>query len=417
MKSVRILFAAALLIVSVSAAAAQDTAQTPAELCASAGTPAEPATRSYTQAEQVLQPGVDYRAVFCTSAGPVYIDLLEEVAPITVNNFVFLAQNDYYNNTIFHRVIQDFMAQGGDPTGTGSGGPGYQFEDEFVGFLTFTEPGLLAMANAGPGTNGSQFFITTVPTPHLDFRHTIFGRVLEGQENVESIELRDPQAAGSTATTLDTVVIVEDTAAVETTYTAPPRATAEQVEALIAQLGTELPSQLTLNADFSGLKTAETVIAGIAAEQQEAFAALLDESGFQYRAAARVENTACALDDAPFGALSYTIDAFASREGAAAVLATAADPAGALYQAPIADGYAVLEAETALPYPIFIGVEQRCDQEMTRALTYWQRGNLVITAQATYPANSQANADTWLQQLVGFQIFERLFADVLLSAL
>src|SRR5688572_14124487 len=120
----------------------------------------------------------------CTDAGAIYIDLLEDFAPATVNNFVFLAQNNYYDNTIFHRVLEDFMAQGGDPTGTGSGGPGYQFRDEFAPFLTFDRPYLLAMANAGAGTNGSQFFITTAETPHLDFRHTIFGDVLEGQENV-----------------------------------------------------------------------------------------------------------------------------------------------------------------------------------------------------------------------------------------
>ncbi|MCA9912212.1 MAG: peptidylprolyl isomerase, partial [Anaerolineae bacterium] len=118
------------------------------ELCDSA-TPTEPATRSYSQAEQVLEDGVDYQAIFCTDAGPIYVDLFEDQTPVTVNNFVFLAQNNYYDNTIFHRVIQDFMAQGGDPTGTGMGGPGYQFQDEIVQGLTFDTPGLLAMANAG----------------------------------------------------------------------------------------------------------------------------------------------------------------------------------------------------------------------------------------------------------------------------
>ncbi|MEL6527834.1 MAG: peptidylprolyl isomerase, partial [Chloroflexota bacterium] len=143
-------------------------AGTPTEIC-EASTPAEePVSRDYAQPEQVLEVGVDYRAVFCTSAGAIYIDLLEAYTPETVNNFVFLADEGYYNNTIFHRVIEDFMAQAGDPTGTGTGGPGYQFADEIIGFLAFDRPGLLAMANAGPGTNGSQFFITTAETPWLN---------------------------------------------------------------------------------------------------------------------------------------------------------------------------------------------------------------------------------------------------------
>ena len=137
----------ALLLLAAFAVSAQD-AQTPTELCEQA-VPAEgPATREFSTADWVLEEGVDYRAVLCTDAGPVYVDLFEAFTPITVNNFVFLAQNGYYNNTTFHRVIQDFMVQGGDPTGTGTGGPGYQFEDEFVGFLNFDRPGWLAMANA-----------------------------------------------------------------------------------------------------------------------------------------------------------------------------------------------------------------------------------------------------------------------------
>ncbi len=151
----------AVLLAAVGMASAQGTSL--ADLCAAASKD-EPATRSFDGPEQVLESGVDYRAIFCTQAGPVYVDLFEDYAPQTVNNFVFLAQNGYYNNTTFHRVIEDFMAQGGDPTGTGSGGPGYQFGDETPGFLVFDRPGLLAMANAGPGTNGSQFFLTTAVT-------------------------------------------------------------------------------------------------------------------------------------------------------------------------------------------------------------------------------------------------------------
>lgn len=207
--------------------------QTPDEICNEAiPQVTEPETRTYDEAEDVLEEGIDYKAIFCTEDGAIYIDLLENLTPITVNNFVFLADNGYYNNTTFHRVIADFMAQGGDPTGTGSGGPGYQFEDEFVPYLAFNTPGWLAMANAGPGTNGSQFFITRVPTPHLNGRHTIFGRVLEGQDVVDDMQNRDPQNpsdAESPGVTLHTVLIVTDDSDIETTYEAPEVATPEEI--------------------------------------------------------------------------------------------------------------------------------------------------------------------------------------------
>ena len=178
-------------IVSIVTAQAS---QSPQALCDAAES-SDLAMMQFAQAEQVIDQTLDYRALICTSAGAIYLDLYENLTPITVNNFVFLAEQGYYDNTSFHRVIPDFMAQGGDPTATGRGGPGYQFGDEPVGFLTFDRPGLLAMANAGPGTNGSQFFLTTSPTPHLNYKHTIFGDVLAGQENVLAIRERDPQTA------------------------------------------------------------------------------------------------------------------------------------------------------------------------------------------------------------------------------
>lgn len=117
------------------------------------------------------------QAVMETSQGEIHLDLFPDQAPVTVANFVNLARRGYYDGLTFHRVIDDFMIQGGCPRGTGTGGPGYQFEDEFDPALRHDRPGRLSMANAGPGTNGSQFFITHVPTPWLDDAHSIFGQV------------------------------------------------------------------------------------------------------------------------------------------------------------------------------------------------------------------------------------------------
>ncbi len=126
-------------------------------------------------------------AHFDTSLGKFTIELFEQETPNTVANFVKLAEKKFYNGVIFHRVIDGFMIQGGDPTGTGRGGPGYQFADEFHPKLKHNSEGILSMANAGPNTNGSQFFITLAPTPHLDGRHTVFGKVTEGMDVVRKI--------------------------------------------------------------------------------------------------------------------------------------------------------------------------------------------------------------------------------------
>ena len=132
-----------------------------------------------------------YTATIETTRGEIVIELYPQYAPKTVNNFVFLARNGFYNDVTFHRVIPNFMIQGGDPTGTGRGGPGYRFADEFTGNPLKHETGVLSMANAGPGTNGSQFFITHSPQPHLDGRHTVFGKVIEGQDVVDSVKQGD----------------------------------------------------------------------------------------------------------------------------------------------------------------------------------------------------------------------------------
>jgi peptidyl-prolyl cis-trans isomerase B (cyclophilin B) len=129
-----------------------------------------------------------YSAAFNTSRGEILCELFAKDAPKTVNNFVFLAREKFYDGTVFHRVIPNFMIQGGDPTGTGSGGPGYQFADELKGNPHKHQVGSLSMANAGPNTNGSQFFITHVVTNWLDGKHTVFGKVSSGQDVVNKIQ-------------------------------------------------------------------------------------------------------------------------------------------------------------------------------------------------------------------------------------
>jgi cyclophilin family peptidyl-prolyl cis-trans isomerase len=156
-----------------------------------------------------IDPKKKYKAQMETDKGTMVIELFADKAPKTVNNFVFLAREGYYEGIIFHRVIANFMVQGGDPTGRGSGGPGYKFGDEFHASLKHDKQGMLSMANAGPGTNGSQFFITHVPTPHLDGKHTIFGQVVEGLDVLISISPRDPGNVNAPAVKIIRVTIEE----------------------------------------------------------------------------------------------------------------------------------------------------------------------------------------------------------------
>jgi cyclophilin family peptidyl-prolyl cis-trans isomerase len=150
-----------------------------------------------------------YTAVLSTEKGDITLELFADKVPATVNNFVFLARQGFYDDTIFHRVITGFMAQGGDPTGSGRGGPGYRFADEFHASLKHDKPGILSMANAGPGTNGSQFFITHVPTPHLNNKHSVFGQVISGMDILLSIPDRDPMKVHSPGVKINKVTIQE----------------------------------------------------------------------------------------------------------------------------------------------------------------------------------------------------------------
>ncbi len=158
----------------------------------------------------VINPQKKYAAIFHTVRGDMKVELFAAQAPITVNNFVFLARDGFYNDTTFHRVIGGFMAQGGDPTGTGTGGPGYRFDDESGALaLQHSGAGILSMANAGRNTNGSQFFITYGPTPHLNGKHGVFGRVIEGMNVLQSIHERDPQRSRQPGDAIQSIEIIE----------------------------------------------------------------------------------------------------------------------------------------------------------------------------------------------------------------
>ncbi len=191
--------------------------------------PKEPAVKRYdSYPAMTIDPDKSYTATFeLEKGGEFEVELYAKEAPKTVNSFVFLARDGFYDGVTFHRVIQDFMAQGGDPTGTGSGGPGYSFENEVSLERRHDTPGTLSMANSGgAATNGSQFFITFIPTPFLDGYeadgtpkdcsqrgvscHTVFGRVVEGMDVVNSISLRDPQTARTPGDAIKTITITEE---------------------------------------------------------------------------------------------------------------------------------------------------------------------------------------------------------------
>jgi cyclophilin family peptidyl-prolyl cis-trans isomerase len=167
--------------------------------------------KQYSKApEMQIDPAKQYTAIMHTDKGDIQIELFAAQAPRTVNNFVFLAREGFYNGTTFHRVIGGFMAQGGDPTGTGTGGPGYKFADEPGALaLKHDSKGVLSMANAGANTNGSQFFITYGPTPHLNGKHAVFGRVVSGMNVAESIRERDPGRDRQPGDRLISVDIIE----------------------------------------------------------------------------------------------------------------------------------------------------------------------------------------------------------------
>lgn len=170
--------------------------------------------KSYPKApELAIDPNKKYAAVFHTERGDIRVELYAKEAPITVNNFVFLARDGFYNGTTFHRVIRNFMVQGGDPLGTGVGGPGYKWNDEPGALrLKHSGPGVLSMANAGANTNGSQFFITHQATPHLDGKHAVFGQITDPNslKVLMTIRERDPGRDPKPGDKLNSVEIIEE---------------------------------------------------------------------------------------------------------------------------------------------------------------------------------------------------------------
>jgi peptidylprolyl isomerase len=176
---------------------------------------AEPAAtgKQYASAPPMtIDPAKNYTATIKTPRGDIVVKLRPDLAPETVNSFVFLSKDGFYDGVTFHRVLQDFMAQGGDPTGTGMGGPGYTVKGEFTTAVSFDKPGYLAMARPGNDVNGngSQFFITTAPATFLDGQYTIFGEVVSGQDLVNGIPLRDPETATTPGEAMQTITISED---------------------------------------------------------------------------------------------------------------------------------------------------------------------------------------------------------------
>lgn len=388
---------------------------TPEEICAAVTPASEPATRQYSGPAEVLEDETDYRAVLCTDAGAIYVDLFEDITPVTVNNFVFLAERGFYNNTTFHRVIDGFMAQAGDPTGTGTGNPGYRFVDEFVGFLHFDRPGLLAMANSGqPTTNGSQFFITRetnqLPT-HLNYRHTIFGEVLEGQPVVEAIRVRDPQSASSPGTALEAVVIITEPDAVASPYERPARATSDLVIERIEGAGTALVDWPFLSAIADQVGAFDPSDVTLVDEALQA-----DLNTFLERYQVSVvrtahENPTCDTTVVPVLGSAYRLFEFENTAQASAALADDLFPS--LARAGSSATFSTTQTSEALPHTFYVTETTACSVDAIRVMSYWQRGRFIAVVEALLPASEAEQADLWLDQVVGRRIYENAISDVL----
>ncbi len=402
-----------LILALMPAVSLAQAAQMPARLCAAAVPAADPATREFPNGpEQVLQPGVDYRAIFCTGAGPVYVDLFETATPETVNSFVFLAQNGFYNNTTFRTAGEGLMVLGGDPTATGPGAPGYFFDDEIVGYLNFDRPGQLAMANDGPDANGSRFMFTTGIASILSYEHSIFGEVLDGMENVASIGLSDHSTANTAVRRLDTVLVITDASTVA--VDAPPLddATIEDLQNALNLALSGVNGPEATNVETTGIFDLDATVAQAPDAAQDAFRAALQENSFSARVRIAVKNAAC--DFSPGYALTaangYLLDVYATGDDASAALAS-----GAYGQVLEADGFTPTSVEN-LTQPVYTKPVTQCDQLMNVAVTQWQRGRMVAELSATVPASNSFGAIPALTRLVSRE-YEWYFGDVLRAEL
>lgn len=413
MKKLVVMLLVGLLIVPFMSHAQESDRLTPDEICASATPAPEPTTREFTAPEQVLEVGVDYSAVLCTESGAVYVDLFETLAPQTVNSFVFLAQNGFYNNTTFHRVLQDFMAQGGDPTGTGSGGPGYTVVDEYVAYMTFDRTGLLATANSNNrdagrvNTNGSQFFITTVVTDWLNYNHTIFGEVLSGQDIVTSLRLRDPQTDTAPGAALNTVVIITDRSSVISGYEPPVPATEADFEAVIANF--EPLDNVEVDGDFTGVFSAEETVALMAEDVQADATASLADNNFLFSASIRHENVACDLTSLPITSVRELVLVFASKADAVAVLTSES-----FINTFMTEGNADFTESASNYYalPIYSWNVTACNVPAIQSRTVRQLGRMLIISENVSPVDSPVVIEEWFDQLTSSLydvIFEPIF--------
>ena len=394
---------------------AQDTSRTPEGICASA-MPVIPETRSYESSDWVLNEGIDYRVIFCTAAGAIYLDLFEEVTPVTVNNFVFLAQNGYYDGTTFHRVLENFMAQGGDPTGTGRGGPGYQFEDEFEGFLTFDRPGLLAMANANNpdrgifGTNGSQFFITFGETSWLNYRHTIFGEVLTGKDALQGLRLCDP-ANCSEGDALNVVIVITDPALVEEEI---PKRAHPDPSGVPTQFENFFTDRNITDVQFgAGYFTAEEMRATARRADDDALLEYLSEYGLEYRITTGFET--CEASYAPLRSFRSALMSFPDEDAAQAALQNdywlEAEASGL-------ESVRDITGEIFTPDEVYIGGSDLCEDGQTqRAWMMYRYGRVLIRVEASYEMNA-SGSDVALRWLSNSQFFsEPYFSEIIRDSL
>ncbi len=399
----------------VSSAKAEDESRTLEDHCATA-TPQEPETRSYSEAEWVLVEGVDYRLILCTAAGAIYLDLYETITPMTVNNFVFLAQEGYYDGTTFHRVLADFMAQGGDPTGTGRGGPGYQFADEFVGFLIFDRAGLLAMANANQpergitGTNGSQFFITFTETRWLDHRHTIFGEVLAGMEALRSLRLCDP-ATCSEGDALHQAIVITDAHAVAAEMA--PRAAADPAIILSAFANFFAERNITDVPYETGYWTREELLASARDMADEALQDHVLESGLEQRLTLGFET--CEANYAPLRSYEGALMTFPDEASAQAALEQGYWRQKEAAGLQVAPGQMERNPSTGA---VYFGEHDLCEDGLTeRSWMMYRYGRALIRIEASYlrEENVSGNEQHWLERAKFF--YEPFFSEMIRESL